>query len=211
MARSPEGIERQKAQDRARYHANKEAHRARHARWLASLSPKQIEARKQRTRAYLKAWYAEHPNYMRNYNRLRRESGAAKAWRQANPEKVRRTGKRVMLKRKYGITLEEYESLLSRQGGVCAICRKPESLEMHGRLCYLAVDHDHDAGTVRGLLCNRCNLGLGALDDDVERMAVAIRYLSLPGQGGAATAPHVLLTGDDFGQHAPIGHHDLNL
>jgi hypothetical protein len=55
------------------------------------------------------------------------------------------------LQRRYGIDAQEYDALLKEQGGVCAICKSPPSSKR------LSVDHDHDTGTVRGLLCVRCN------------------------------------------------------
>lgn len=65
---------------------------------------------------------------------------------------------------------EDYEALLQHQGGVCAICgRKPKER--------LVIDHSHSSGLVRGLLCNRCNLGLGLFEDDQKRLLAAIQYL----------------------------------
>lgn len=75
------------------------------------------------------------------------------------------------LLRKYGITLSEYESLLEEQGGVCAICASPPTTKR------LAVDHCHTTGEVRGLLCERCNRGIGLLGDSLERVESAARYL----------------------------------
>ncbi len=74
------------------------------------------------------------------------------------------------LRRKYGITSEQFNELLMRQGGACAICR--------GTLKKLHVDHDHQTGRVRGLLCNCCNVGLGMFRDDVAALRGAIAYLS---------------------------------
>lgn len=61
-------------------------------------------------------------------------------------------------KRRYGITDDEYQSMLNRQGGVCALCGKPETAVGRTRL---AVDHEHGSGRPRGLLCIGCNLSLG--------------------------------------------------
>ena len=76
------------------------------------------------------------------------------------------------LKRKYGITLADYDAMLAAQAGGCAICGAPEP---DGQS--LHVDHCHDSGDVRGLLCFRCNAGLGQFDHDAERLAVAAAYL----------------------------------
>lgn len=87
-----------------------------------------------------------------------------------------------MLVRTYGISVAQYEVMLSRQGGGCAICGVGESSDGS----FLAVDHDHACcpdtkscgGCVRGLLCRSCNQGLGCFRDDIERMRNAIEYLS---------------------------------
>lgn len=67
--------------------------------------------------------------------------------------------RRSELKRRFGITPEQYDEMLAEQEGVCAICGK----EQGGRT--LAVDHDHSTGEVRGLLCTTCNVHLAWLED----------------------------------------------
>lgn len=74
------------------------------------------------------------------------------------------------LSKKFGISIETYESLLDRQGGVCAICFSPPKKRR------LAVDHCHGSGMVRGLLCARCNQGVGYFADDPVRMERAAQY-----------------------------------
>ena len=76
------------------------------------------------------------------------------------------------LKEKYGITESDYDSMLSDQGGVCAICADPPKDRA------LCVDHDHSTGAVRALLCNRCNLGLGYFRDDAAFLQKATEYLT---------------------------------
>lgn len=76
------------------------------------------------------------------------------------------------LKRKFGLTVEDYDRMVAEQEGSCAICRRPCQT---GRR--LAVDHCHKTGAVRGLLCHSCNLGIGKLGDDPERLLSAARYL----------------------------------
>lgn len=75
--------------------------------------------------------------------------------------------------RKYGITLEDYNNLLKYQGGCCSICGLTE--EEHGKK--LCVDHDHFTLKVRGLLCTRCNQGLGMFKDSEKFLYSAITYL----------------------------------
>jgi hypothetical protein len=79
--------------------------------------------------------------------------------------------------RKYGITLNDYRRMEKDQGGVCAICGQPETGERNGKPRFLAVDHDHDTGKVRGLLCGKCNPGIGYFDHDADLLECAIAYL----------------------------------
>ncbi len=74
--------------------------------------------------------------------------------------------------KKYEMDIE-YKVLLDMQDGTCAICNKPCELQT-----YLSVDHDHATGKVRGLLCKRCNLGIGYFLDDPELLTSAIEYLN---------------------------------
>lgn len=76
------------------------------------------------------------------------------------------------IKRHYGMTVDQYHGLLNSQGGVCAICRGQNT---NGRR--YAVDHDHETGTVRGLLCSQCNVGLGMFRDSTSLLTEAISYL----------------------------------
>lgn len=75
------------------------------------------------------------------------------------------------LKSKYGITLEQYNKMLEQQAGVCKICKKKDE---YRELC---VDHNHNNGKIRGILCNRCNRAVGMLNDDPKLLAIAINYL----------------------------------
>jgi hypothetical protein len=74
------------------------------------------------------------------------------------------------LKRSFGISLNEYNSMLDSQGGVCAICGTKENRN-------LAVDHDHNTGKIRGLLCTNCNTAIGSFKDDINIMERAINYM----------------------------------
>ncbi len=84
----------------------------------------------------------------------------------------KRNHKNTQLKSNYGITIDEYEKLLDKQNGCCAICGRPDNGK---RL--MCVDHCHSTGEVRGLLCNNCNLGLGNFIDNVELLENAVKYL----------------------------------
>jgi hypothetical protein len=83
-----------------------------------------------------------------------------------------------ILRRVYGLDAEAFAALFARQGGKCAICKEPEKrLHRRGTQLRLSVDHDHATGKVRGLLCNSCNAGLGAFEDQPERLQAAAAYL----------------------------------
>jgi hypothetical protein len=93
-------------------------------------------------------------------------SAHRRARRQTDPE-YRKRQQRYRARR-YGLSGDDYDALLALQGGVCAICRKNRPL---------GVDHCHLFNEVRGLLCNKCNLGLGMFDDDPDRLRAAADYL----------------------------------
>lgn len=82
------------------------------------------------------------------------------------------------LYRKYGITEVAYEVYFKLQNGLCAICMKSAENELHG---VFSVDHNHDTGKIRGLLCRSCNLGLGKFSDDPTVLQKAIDYLDRNG------------------------------
>lgn len=81
------------------------------------------------------------------------------------------------LRKQYGITLQEYQEMWVTQGGRCRICGRAETVVRKGTVCNLSVDHCHDTGRVRGLLCNNCNRAIGLLGDDPATMADAVEYL----------------------------------
>jgi hypothetical protein len=78
------------------------------------------------------------------------------------------------LTRNYKMSQSDYEKILNDQHGLCAICGSP-SPGGHGTM--FRIDHDHSSGKIRGLLCNKCNVGIGHFDDDTEKMRLAILYL----------------------------------
>ena len=83
------------------------------------------------------------------------------------------TKRKHLLMKNYGITIEDYNEMFSKQKGRCAICNKHQSdLERT-----LNVDHCHSTGKVRGLLCQNCNTGIGLLQDDCDVLLSAAKYL----------------------------------
>lgn len=111
----------------------------------------------------------------RRYREANREKIAAtkKAYAQNNRDRVNAINRRWKMNRR--LAPEEFDALLIAQGGVCAVCGQPD----HGRKDSgrLAIDHCHATGTVRGLLCHRCNSMLGLAKDSTETLKRAIAYL----------------------------------
>lgn len=102
--------------------------------------------------------------YMREYQRRLRE---------ANPDRERNK----TLLRHYGVTVQWYDAKLAEQDGKCAVCGQPETKAIKGRVLALAVDHDHETGATRDLLCLSCNRGLGLFRDDPDRLLAAAAYI----------------------------------
>lgn len=124
--------------------------------------------------AYMKNYYAENLKEIlaqkKVYNKKNREKMAA--YRKENRE---RTLARIRLN-KYGVTSDDLKRILAKQGGVCAICG---SFGGGKRLC---VDHDHETGKVRGLLCQSCNKGIGLFKDSSVATRRASDYLKQHGK-----------------------------
>ena len=124
----------------------------------------------------------EDGSYIENKRRICRESYARHKERR---NAARRGGKfsdynkNSFIKSTYGITLEDFDAMMETQNGVCAICGQEETRKnKHTRVCRLSIDHDHETGVVRGLLCSNCNFALGGFRDDIELLESAIQYLA---------------------------------
>lgn len=118
-----------------------------------------------RNRERLLAWHREH--YARDPEKHKER---ARRYREKNPDHHRDQ----RLKRLYGLTKAEYLAMLESQGGGCAICGEPQESRGGKRA---AVDHCHETGQVRALLCTKCNTGLGAFRDRTDLLAKAAMYL----------------------------------
>lgn len=118
------------------------------------------------------------------------KSAAYKNWISNNPEKQKVVKKRASIwnaenknkrkiivqknnyKKRYGLTVEQKQQLIDLQNQKCAICEN--SLKDTHDVC---VDHNHQTGAVRGILCRKCNLGLGHFKDSMENLKSAVKYL----------------------------------
>lgn len=94
--------------------------------------------------------------------------------RYANNEEYRDNRKNSQYLNRYGITLEEYNQLLENQNGGCAICGTANAGKDRKYFC---IDHNHKTGKVRGLLCPKCNQGIGLLQDSPRILIAAAEYL----------------------------------
>lgn len=104
-----------------------------------------------------------------------RDKERARNWYKENHELVSKRNRVSRLKNKYGITQKEYEEMAEAQQWKCAICG---CIETGTKNSYnLSVDHCHDTGLIRGLLCHYCNVGIGYFKENVNNMQNAINYL----------------------------------
>jgi Recombination endonuclease VII len=109
----------------------------------------------------VKKWQQDNPERLNEYRREYRQRPERKA-----------ADREGYLKRKYGMTIADYERMFEAQGGICAICgeARPEERTLH-------IDHDHETGVIRGLLCFRCNNALGDFREEYELFQRAADYL----------------------------------
>lgn len=149
---------------REKYEANKEAILAKHKAYY--------EANKSQLSASNRAWREKNRDRTRETNRR---------WHEENREQHRRGSWACKLRAEYGLTLEQHEAMIEAQGGRCAICLRKR------KLC---VDHDHETGKVRALLCRPCNTMLGNAEDVPNRLRAAAKYLE---KHGTKPAEHEVL------------------
>lgn len=133
----------------ARKELNKERYEVAAKRWR--------EANKAHLREYMAEWRAANRQKLRDWHANYRATHP-KSWRDR------------VLRKKYGFGVREYNDMVIGQAGRCLICFRvpPEDL---------VVDHDHQTGKVRGLLCQRCNRMLGHVDDNPRTLRHAMNYL----------------------------------
>lgn len=144
---------------------------------------------------YGKIWRLKHKERLAKKLKIYREKNKKRIakqrikYREQNKEKIDKYNhkhylryknrKRILyLRTRYNLSLNEYQKLLKKQNGVCAICKEKEISIFKGTIRMLAVDHDHRTGKVRGLLCGHCNHGLGNFKDNIKLFKNAIKYLN---------------------------------
>ena len=130
-----------------------------------------------------RAWLKAHPEKQRMYY------DHANARRHEDMEKNRESERRSYRKRffeRLGITQEDYNRMMFQQEGGCWICGTEPATHKTSPDKLLIVDHDHDDGTVRGLLCQKCNKALGLFNDDLSLVVQAVHYLTKHAKEAAA-------------------------
>lgn len=123
--------------------------------------------------AYKRKQYAENP-YRREYAK-----NQSIKWKKKNPKTHARSERKSMLKRVYGLAIEEFDRKSTNQNGLCKICGL-SSVNSQRKKISLSVDHNHNTNKIRGLLCQNCNLALGHLKVDkfgVQNLQMAIKYI----------------------------------
>jgi hypothetical protein len=142
--------------------------------------PEYLEKRKAYSRAHYQANLEKQRARSRARYKQERETNPEriierqKRWQLANIETERVKRRKRKLKVKYKLTQDEFEALLLAQGGVCAVCGTSEPGGPYNRW---KVDHCHDTDTVRGLLCNFCNVGAGFFKHSSELLRKMATYL----------------------------------
>lgn len=162
---------------------NKEERKAYAKKWRDSKKNDPEFVRKEKERS--KKWSLDNREKKNEYQRKQRTENReehnrksreyAREYKLKHPEWVEKQkhlskvyNRNRRLQQLYGISTEIYDQIFETQGGKCLIC---------GEATELVVDHDHNTGKVRGLLCNFCNVGLGNYLDNPELLKNAIRYL----------------------------------
>ena len=164
--------ERKKAYDIKRYSENKDKIKEINYNWVSN--------NKEKVRAIKKRYRDSHKEFLRNsgrdYSKSHRDQSNKhrRQWRRDNPERV----KEEKLKFRFNITLNDYNKLLEQQENQCGICATLFDFKNSCGLKYPSVDHCHDSTKkVRGLLCRRCNSGLGGFNDNIDFLKKALLWL----------------------------------
>jgi hypothetical protein len=133
------------------------------------------QARREEISAQSKKKWAE-----RSPERIARDKSLRAAWHARQSPEVRERRRiasyEYQLRQKYGLSRAEYDEMWERQGQRCAICSRTKDDLLHRRY-KMVVDHDHETGVVRGILCDDCNVGIARLREDIATIENAAAYL----------------------------------
>ena len=128
---------------------------------------------REKAKATSKKWREEHPGYSKQQYRKNPEKARklSRQYRKNNPEQVKESQRKNHLK-KYNLSHEDWLKMWESQDGRCAICGEP-----FARQSDACVDHNHETGEIRGLLCMQCNVGLGSFNDNPKLIIKILKYL----------------------------------
>lgn len=164
-----------------------------------------------KTRGYKRKYDETHRNAVNAGQQRRRRANPEhfrardRAYRAADPERVRRQNqkhysrhgdkvracsRRYKFEKIYGLTEDDFNRMLEQQDGRCALCRRPFGTASKSEKPH--IDHCHDTGVVRGLLCSMCNMGIGCLKDNPDIIRRAADYLEVRREGFQAVLGHQL-------------------
>ena len=119
-------------------------------------------------------WYKDNKERCRQYQEGRKD--ILKIYNQQYFKDHKDEARADHLKRNYGLTPEQYNKMFIGQEGKCATCKSEVNYRLH-------VDHNHETGKIRGLLCKSCNLLLGRINDDESVLLSMIEYIKKDGEG----------------------------
>jgi len=185
LIRAAGAKEREREYARARHATHREEDAAAQSAWREANPEKYRTIKREAKRRYC-ARYPEKSRAARRRNAKRhpeKNRDYRRRWRLADPARTSMYDRTKTLK-KYGLTPEQYDAMNEAQGGLCAICHAPETrttidkVSQERVVSCLAVDHDHDTGANRDLLCLRCNNLLGLLESEPEIVATMSAYLA---------------------------------
>ena len=157
---NPEDAKTYKEKNKEQIKTYHKAYREKNKEKIKAKKKTYREKNRGKIRAYQKAWEEKNKENIRARKKIYREN---------NKDKMRNRD----LKRNFGISLHEYDLMLTEQKGKCACCGTHQNELTRN----LAVDHDHDTGLIRGLLCGKCNTAIGKLGDNIEGLMRALNYL----------------------------------
>ena len=167
------------------------SYRERNKEKIADSLKKYRETHKEQRNLANKTWREKNIDHVKKYSKeynsknFEKRKLAFNAWVEKNPERMRELKKNNReknkliererkLKRFYNMTLEDYDNLMASQNSKCKICSKDAADERNKNL---VIDHCHDSGKVRSLLCDRCNRTLGVLEENVDLMMKMMQYI----------------------------------
>lgn len=142
---------------------------------MSNYKDKELEKRTE------KAWRDKNKDKIREYTKQQKQNNpqTSTIWRKKNKDKIKIYSFRYGTGKRYGITNQQYEEMFKNQEGLCKICKKPETClsGVTKEVQRLSIDHSHETGQIRGLLCSNCNRGLGMYKDSPDLLRKAALYL----------------------------------